>query len=133
MSGLGAPHPLTVCLVEDHERVRHSLVALLEGAGLSVCAAVATAEESLAAVRVHDPHVAVLDSRLPDGTGIDLCRALTRELPGVAVVIHAGTVDEDLEVAAQAAGASAVVPKSIRGTALLESLGALRRAGAPPR
>jgi DNA-binding response OmpR family regulator len=125
----GPPRPMRVCLIEDHDQLRAGLVDQLEAAGHVVCAAVASVAAARDAVRLHVPDVAVVDDHLPDGSGVGLCRLLTRGHPGLTVVIHAGTVDEALEVAGRAAGALAVVQKSVRGRMLLAVLDALR----PPR
>jgi DNA-binding response OmpR family regulator len=127
---------MRVCLVEDHDQLRARLVDQLEAAGHVVCAAVASVAAARDAVRLHVPDVAVVDDRLPDGSGVGLCRLLTRRHPRLTVVIHAGTVEEALEVAGRAAGALAVVQKSVRGPTLLAVLAALPpsvRGGRPPR
>lgn len=116
--------PGTICLVEDHALLRDQLVGLLTDAGHRVVAAVGTKAEGLAAVTEHRPKLAVIDHRLPDGLGLDLCRSLKVRLPEVRVVLHSGTIDEALVRAGLAAGAVAVVAKSIRGTALLEAVAA---------
>ncbi|MFN0284467.1 MAG: response regulator [Kineosporiaceae bacterium] len=116
---------LTVVVVEDHAGVREQLVALMQDEGIDVLAAVTTVHAGYEAVAANHPDVAVLDNRLPDGLGIDLCRTLTAELPGVRVVLHAGAMTADEERAAVAAGAAAVVQKSVRADTLIHAVRAL--------
>lgn len=115
---------MTACVVEDHVQLREQIVALLASAGVEVLAAVGSVAEGSKAVCHHLPTVAVIDNQLPDGRGIDLCRALTAAAPGVRLLLHTGVVTVDDEREARAAGAEAVIPKSIRGLELLQAIGA---------
>lgn len=119
---LGPPHPVTLVLVEDHEVVRRELRAMLELAGLRVVAAVGTAEDGRRAVQALQPHVAVVDTALPDGSGIELCRDLRTVAPGTATIVHTATVVPGLERMAHEAGASDVVLKAIDCRALLRAI-----------
>ncbi|MGA2837290.1 MAG: response regulator transcription factor [Acidimicrobiales bacterium] len=114
--------PITVCLVEDHAQVRDELSVILTGAGMSVLAAVGTAHDGRRAVTELLPDVAVVDNRLPDGTGIELCRTLTETVPGVTLILHTGTVDRQVAIDARDAGAVAVVPKEIRTDHLIDTI-----------
>jgi DNA-binding NarL/FixJ family response regulator len=127
-----AERPVSVVLVEDHPGVREQLAALLTGSGITVLRAVSTAAEGHQAVIDLRPDVAVLDHNLPDGSGVDLCRRLTEVMPGLPVLIHTGAVTSALVERAMAAGASAVLPKSVRGEALVRAIrarGAQAQAG----
>ena len=80
--------PITVLLVDDHEIVRRGLGDLLETDGdIIVAASVGTVAEGLTAARRTTPDVAVLDVRLPDGTGLELCAALTAVEPPIRCII----------------------------------------------
>jgi two-component system response regulator DevR len=123
-------HPaptITVALVEDHVMLRDQLTALLSEAGVHVVATAGTIRDGHRAIVEGRPLIAVIDNQLPDGSGIDLCKSIAEEFPEVRVVIHSGVLTAEEERAAYDAGALAVVPKSIRGTELLE---AVQRVGA---
>jgi DNA-binding NarL/FixJ family response regulator len=113
---------VTVCLVEDHAQVRRQLCDLLTGAGMDVVAAVGTFREGKVAITDHLPDVAVIDNRLPDGSGIDLCRTLSHSTPQVTLLLHTGTLTSQVALEALQAGAVAVIPKSIRSDSLLEAI-----------
>ena len=66
-----------VFLVDDHEIVRRGLSDLIDGApGFEVVGEAGTVRQALARIEAARPDVAVLDVRLPDGSGIDLCRQI---------------------------------------------------------
>ena len=117
---------VTVCLVEDHAQVRRRLCDLLTRAGMDVVAAVGTFREGEVAITDHLPDVAVIDNRLPDGSGIDLCRTLSHSTPQVALLLHSGTVTSQVALDALQAGAIAVIPKTIRSDDLLEAIRSTR-------
>jgi len=128
----GAREPVTVCIVEDHEILRRAMAGLIADRGDRVVASVATVAAGLDAVLTLRPSMAVIDNQLPDGRGVDLCRTLSSLAPEVAVILHSGTITDDLRREALDAGAAAVVTKSIRGAALLEAIDALRLPASHP-
>ena len=65
------------CIVDDHAAVRQWLTKKLESLGVEVCGVAETHEEGLAALIAERPDIAVVDNRLPDGRGIDLCREIS--------------------------------------------------------
>ena len=79
----GQPGPtLTVFLVDDHEMVRRGIGNLInEQDGLTVIGQAGTAVQALAAIPLARPDVAILDVRLPDGNGVELCRDLRSSSP----------------------------------------------------
>ncbi|MBI4943391.1 MAG: response regulator transcription factor, partial [Actinobacteria bacterium] len=101
----------SVVLVEDDALVRDELVAAMRAAGIDVLAAVSGVARGYDAVLGSDPDVAVLDDRLPDGLGVDLCRRLAADRPAVRVVVHATAMTTPEQRAALDAGAVAVVSK----------------------
>lgn len=111
-----------VVLVEDHDALREQLHLLLVNAGIDVVGATASLEEGHRTVRALAPDVVVLDTKLPDGFGVDLCQVLVQEMPGLLVLIHSATISSDQLDQALAAGADAVIPKSIRADALLTAI-----------
>jgi two-component system response regulator DevR len=120
--------PVNVFIVDDHEIVRRGLVALLsDECDMRVVGQAATVGEALAQVPESLPDVAVLDIRLPDGSGVQLCRDLRLRCPQVRCLVLTSFVDRDTTHAAMAAGASGVVPKHVGGAELAS---AIRIAGA---
>ena len=114
---------LKVFLVDDHEVVRRGLVDLLSAdPELSVEGEAATVAEALARIPATDPDVAVLDVRLPDGSGIDLCRDLLAAQADLRCLILTAFTDEQSMLDAILAGASGYVVKDIRGMELAEAI-----------
>jgi DNA-binding NarL/FixJ family response regulator len=111
-----------VVVVEDHDAVRRGLALLLADAGLHVPAAVGTLAEGRRAVRRERPAVVVVDDALPDGSGMELCREVAVLSPGTVAILHAATLLPGQDTAARAAGAAAVVLKSVDGAALLGAI-----------
>ncbi|MGQ0844759.1 MAG: response regulator [Sporichthyaceae bacterium] len=117
------PAPITVFLLDDHELVRRGLIDLLGGAeGLEVVGEAGTVAEALARIPAVRPKVAVLDGRLPDGSGIDVCRELRSQMPELRCLILTSYDDDDAVVAAVMAGASGYLLKEIRGNRLVEAI-----------
>lgn len=98
------------------------LADVLETAGLRVVGAAGSAAGAVVAVGRSRPDVAVVDTRLPDGRGVQLCRQLRGADPGLAVVLHAATVAPDEEDEAERAGAVRLVAKSVRGVELISAI-----------
>jgi DNA-binding NarL/FixJ family response regulator len=119
---------LRVFLLDDHEVVRSGIRALLEATDdLVVVGEAATAEDALARIPSVRPDVAILDVRLPDASGVEVCREIRSSFPEIACVMLTSYADDEALFAAIMAGASGYVLKQIRGTELLDSI---RRAGA---
>lgn len=115
-----------VFLVDDHEIVRRGLSDLIDGAeGLEVVGEAGTVRQALARVEAARPDVAVLDLRLPDGSGIDLCRQIRSAMPSVACLILTAYDDDAATSAAVLAGASGYVLKNIAAMRLLEDIRAV--------
>ncbi len=117
-----------VFLVDDHEIVRRGIAELIDAErDLEVVGESATAARALGRIRATTPDVVVLDVRLPDGNGIDLCREVRSANPDVRCIILTAYDDDEASRAAVFAGASAYVLKDIRGQKLIDSI---RRVGA---
>ena len=115
-------------LLDDHEIVRRGLAEVLEADGdgdLSVVGEAGTVEEAIRRVPATQPQVAILDVRLPDGNGIDLCRDLRSAHPDLAVIMLTSFADDDALFSAVLAGASGFLLKQVRGTEIAD---AVRRA-----
>lgn len=114
---------IQVFLVDDHEIVRRGLVQLLESTpGISVAGEAATAREALRRIAATAPDVAVLDVRLPDSSGIDLCRAVRSRHPDVACLMLTAYDDDEALRTAALAGASGYVLKEVRGASLVDAI-----------
>jgi DNA-binding NarL/FixJ family response regulator len=117
------PQQISVYLLDDHEVVRQGLRALLEGAGdITVVGESGSALEATHRIPALRPRVAVLDARLPDGSGIEVCRAVRAVDPTISALILTSYDDDEALFAAIMAGASGYVLKEIRGTDLVQAV-----------
>jgi DNA-binding NarL/FixJ family response regulator len=124
------PSPLRLLVVDDHEVVRQGLVALLERReAFQVVAEAGTVAESIEQARRHQPDIVIMDVRLPDGSGIEACRAIRAELPATRVVMLTSYPDEEAVLSAIVAGASGYLLKQIRGRDLVAALETVGRGG----
>jgi len=115
---------IRLLLVDDHEIVRRGLRELLEVEGdLRVVAEAGSLDEALT-IDVGELDVAVLDVRLPDGSGVDLCRLLREKRPELACLMLTSFADNEALNASVLAGARGYVLKNVRGDDLV---GAIRR------
>jgi two-component system, NarL family, response regulator DevR len=114
---------IKVYLLDDHEVVRRGLRELLEvEPDIEVVGESGSAAEAARRIPALRPDVAVLDGRLPDGSGIDVCRDVRSIDPTVHALILT-SYDEDAALsAAIMAGASGYVLKDIRGTDLVDAI-----------
>jgi DNA-binding NarL/FixJ family response regulator len=120
--------PIRVFLLDDHEVVRQGLRALLESSGdIEVVGESGSAVEATARIPALRPDVAVLDGRLPDGSGVDVCRAVRSVDPSINALILTSYDDDEALFAAILAGAAGYVLKQITGTDLV---GAVRTVAA---
>lgn len=112
-----------VMLVDDHELVRTGLRTLLEGCDdLELVAEAATASEALLQAREHNPDVVVLDLRLPDRSGVEVCRDLRRVLPDTAVLMLTSFADDEAVLESIMAGAAGYLLKQVRSGELLDAI-----------
>lgn len=112
-----------VFLVDDHEIVRRGVADLINAeSDLSVVGEASTVRQALARIAATTPDVAVLDVRLPDGSGIDLCRGIRSSYPTVACLMLTAYDDDEASYTAVLAGAAGYVLKDIRGQGLLDSI-----------
>ncbi|MBA2264681.1 MAG: response regulator transcription factor [Chloroflexi bacterium] len=115
---------IRILIADDHEVVRIGLAALLDAQeGFSVVAQAASGEEAVRMARHHRPDVVVMDIRMPNGSGIDACRAITAELEGTPVVMLTSHADSEALFDAIDAGASGYVLKRVGSS---ELVGAVR-------
>ena len=115
--------PIRVYLLDDHDVVREGLTFLLEQQeDIIVVGQSATAAEATARIPALRPDVAVLDARLPDGSGIEVCRAVRAVDPKIKALILTSYDDDEALFAAIMAGASGYVLKEIRSSDLVTAV-----------
>jgi len=110
------------CIVDDHAAVRTWLTTKLEELGIEVCAVAETLAEGSRVIAEQRPDLAVIDNRLPDGRGIELCREVAATTPGVTLILHTGMISAEEESLAHDSGVSRIALKSIQGTDLLAAV-----------
>jgi DNA-binding NarL/FixJ family response regulator len=118
---------IRVMLADDHELVRRGLRAVLEEAGLDVVGDADGGEAALAMARELVPDILLLDMRMPDLDGIEVCRLLTKELPQVKVVILSSFSDDDDVFGALDAGASSYIMKDVSPDGLVGAVRAVAK------
>ena len=114
---------IRVFLLDDHEIVRRGLRDLLEGEGdIEIVGESGSAREATARIPALRPDVAVLDARLPDGSGIDVCRDVRSTDPSIKALILTSYDDDEALFAAIMAGAAGYVLKQIGTGDLVDSV-----------
>ncbi|WP_375480633.1 response regulator [uncultured Jatrophihabitans sp.] len=119
-----AQAPVTrIFLLDDHEIVRRGLAELLSAVeDFEVVGEAGTAAEALRRIPAVEPDVAILDGRLPDGSGIEVCRVVREDHPNVKCLILTSYDDDDAIFAAVLAGAAGYVLKQIRASNLIDAV-----------
>lgn len=114
---------IRVFLLDDHEMVRMGLRKLLESAGdIEVVGEAGTVAAAIARIPALRPDVAILDARLPDGTGIEVCRAVRSTDPSIKAVILTSFDDDEALFASIMAGAAGYVLKQVTSQDLLAAV-----------
>jgi len=127
VSGENAMVTVRVFLLDDHEVVRRGVRELLEAEDdLEIVGEAGTAQEAYARIPATAPDVAMLDVRLPDGDGIEVCREIRSSYPEIACLMLTSFADDEAVFSAILAGAAGYVLKQVRGTDLVD---AVRRVG----
>jgi DNA-binding NarL/FixJ family response regulator len=112
-----------VFLLDDHEIVRAGLRALFGASdGIEVVGEAATAAEALSRIPSVRPSVAILDVRLPDGSGIEVCREIRSSMPDIACVMLTSYADDEALFAAIMAGSAGYVLKRVGGMDLVDDV-----------
>jgi two-component system, NarL family, response regulator DevR len=115
--------PIRIFLLDDHEVVRRGIAELLGTVpDFEIVAEAGTAEQALPRVLASKPDVAVLDARLPDGSGIDVCRDIRSAAPSTYCLILTSYDDQDAVLASVLAGASGYVLKEVRTSGLVDAI-----------
>ncbi|WP_088990777.1 response regulator [Micromonospora chokoriensis] len=114
---------IRVFLLDDHEVVRRGLADLLQSGGdIEVVGESGSAQEAARLIPASRPDVAILDARLPDGNGIDVCRDVRAVDSSIRGLILTSYEDDEALFAAIMAGAAGYVLKQIRGTDLVDAV-----------
>jgi two-component system response regulator DevR len=115
--------PIRVFLLDDHEIVRRGIKELLESEGdIVVVGESGLAQEAARRIPALRPDVAILDGRLPDGSGIDVCREIRSRDPNIAALILTSYDDDDALFSAIMAGAAGYILKQVRGNDLIDTV-----------
>lgn len=99
-----------ILYVDDHEDSSEMLKLVLSESDYEIHTA-KNMEEALQVAAIHEFDLYVLDKRLPDGSGLELCKKLSQLTPGVPCIFYTGDVYEIHRQEAMAAGAHAYIPK----------------------
>ena len=114
---------ITVFLLDDHEVVRRGIKELLESEGdIEVIGEAGLAVDAARRIPALRPDVAILDGRLPDGSGIDVCRDVRSFDPSIQALILTSYDDDDALFAAIMAGAAGYLLKQVRGADLIDTV-----------
>ena len=114
---------IKVFIMDDHEVVRRGLIDLVSAEpDMEVVGEAGTAAEALARIPQTKPHIAVLDVRLPDGNGVEVCRDIRTQLPDTQCLMLTSYADDEALFDAIMAGATGYVLKDIQGTDLLDAI-----------
>jgi two-component system, NarL family, response regulator DevR len=120
---LSSEPKISVFLLDDHEVVREGIRHLIEAAGdLQVVGEASSAREALERIPSLAPQVAVLDVRLPDGNGVEVCRDIRSLDRRIACLMLTSFSDDEALFDAIMAGASGYVLKEVRGSDLVASI-----------
>ncbi len=114
---------ISVYILDDHELLRRGLRELLEAdPAITVVGESGSAVESMRRIPALRPDVAVLDCRLPDGSGVEVCRRVRSQDPGIAVIMLTSFEDDEVVLDAILAGAAGYLLKQVRGDDLLQAV-----------
>jgi DNA-binding NarL/FixJ family response regulator len=114
---------IRVFLLDDHEVVRRGIADLISlEKGMTVVGEAGSKAEALTRIPASRPDVAVLDVRLPDGTGVEECRDIRSDMPEVKCLMLTSYADDEALFDAIMAGASGYVLKEIRGNDLVDAV-----------
>jgi DNA-binding NarL/FixJ family response regulator len=114
---------IRVFLLDDHELVREGVRSLLESdEDIEVVGEAATGEEAMTRIPLAKPDVAILDIRLEEGSGIEVCRDVRSYVPGLACLMLTSFDDDEALFASVMAGAAGYVLKQIKARDLIEDV-----------
>ncbi len=115
-----------VLICDDHEVVREGLRGLISRqTGMSVVGEAGTVAEGIEAAARTKPDVVIMDVRLPDGSGVEACRAIREARPETKIVMLTSYADDEALFASIIAGASGYLLKQTRGQAVVDAITAV--------
>jgi DNA-binding NarL/FixJ family response regulator len=120
---------ITLLVVDDHPSVRLGVTDMLRDAGMDVLDTTATAADALASLARSQPQVAIVDLRLTDRDGAELCRLIRQRWPAVACLVYSAGDDVDLIFDAINAGVSGMVYKGSPTSELVDAVGVVAAGG----
>jgi two-component system, NarL family, response regulator DevR len=113
----------TVYLLDDHQMVREGLKVMLEASGrILVVGESDSAEEAAHRIPALRPDVAILDNRLPDGSGIEVCREIRAVDPSLKALILTSYDDDEALFSAIMAGAAGYILKDVKGHDIVDAI-----------
>lgn len=113
---------MRVMLADDHELVRLALRAVLEEAGIDVVGEAAGGVDAVRMAEELRPDVLVLDMRMPDLSGVQVCRQLSQSTPDVRIVVLSSFADDEDVFGALSAGAASYILKDVAPDALVAAI-----------
>lgn len=112
-----------VLICDDHEVVREGLIGLIgRQPGLTVVGEAGTVADSIEMAARAKPDVVIMDVRLPDGSGVEACRAIREARPETKVIMLTSYADDEALFASILAGASGYLLKQTRGQAVVDAI-----------
>lgn len=115
-------NPIKVILVDDHAIVRDGIKALIQTEGIEVINEASSAGKFFNLLKVQQPDIAILDISLPDISGIEITKKLSKEYPDIKIIILSMHLNEDFIFNAVKAGALAYLPKNTNRHELIEAI-----------
>ena len=113
----------TVFLLDDHQMVREGLKVMLEASGrIEVVGETDSAVEATSRIPALRPDVAILDARLPDGSGIEVCRSIRAVDPNLKALILTSYDDDEALFSAIMAGAAGYILKDVKGNDFIDAI-----------
>lgn len=117
---------INVMIIDDHEVVRRGISEVVDRAeGLKVIAEAGSVSEAVRRCELMNPDVALVDLRLPDGTGIDIIEQVKERSPQTSCVVLTSFDDDEALAESLAAGAKAYLLKTVRGAEITEVIKAV--------
>ena len=114
---------IRVFLLDDHEVVRRGVADLLSAEDdIEIVGEASTAEEAVGRILAISPDVCLLDVRLPDGSGVEVCRAVREKRPALACLMLTSFSDDEALLEAVLAGASGYLLKQVRGSDIVDAV-----------
>ncbi|HEV8534327.1 MAG TPA: response regulator transcription factor [Candidatus Limnocylindria bacterium] len=121
-----ATNATRVLLCDDHEVVREGLRTLLSRhQNIAVVGEAGTMAEAIEAAAKAKPDVVIMDVRLPDGSGVEACRAIREARSETRVIMLTSYADDEALFASIVAGASGYLLKQTRGQAVVDAIQAV--------